>query len=77
MDIGWNSNTDTFFISGLTEPEAGALQGTIASLLEGLGEGVVVLGEGRLGKAEHLTFLCHLQSGLLRGHEIRQKIKDG
>lgn len=75
MQIGWDSRTDTFFVSGLTDEEAGALQGTIASTYQNLALGeATVEGPTRLGDEGYKEFLNDLQAGLYKAKLIRESM---
>ena len=76
MIIGWDSKTDTFFISDMTEPEAGALQGAIYTVIKGVTSGGLFLGVSKLeSPAEYFKFLYNVQDGLLKGHKMKQKLR--
>lgn len=75
MIIGWDSKTDTFFVSGLNEQEAEALQGTIGSVFEHLRANSISVGICRLTDEQYMTLLFDLQKGLYDSHKLRQKLR--
>lgn len=76
MQIGWDSKTDSFFITDLTDAEAGALQGTIGDTFSFVKKGKIVLGFSPLGNEEYLKFLYNLQEGLFIAKRIKTQIME-
>ena len=73
MFVGWDSKTDSFFISGLTDLEAGVLQGSLVSLLENVrNKKMLFSGTEQKSPAECEKLIFEIQNALWKAKQLKE-----